>query len=64
MDGISQVRVIIIAPELMAVKSNVIINPITKDDLYKAIILFEEIASILLPKFTGDTNTPKINGIL
>ena len=48
----------------MAVKSNVIINPITKDDLYKAIILFEEIASILLQKFTGDTNTPKLNGIL
>lgn len=35
----------------MAVKSNVIMNPTTRDDLQKATILFKDIASALLPSF-------------
>jgi len=39
----------------MAVKSNVIMNPTTRDDLQKATILFKDIASALLPSFMNTT---------
>ena len=35
----------------MAVKSNVVMNPTTRENLQKAIILFKDIASALLPSF-------------
>jgi len=44
MDGVSQVIQSIKVPELMAVKSNVIMNHTTRDDLQKATILFKDIA--------------------
>ena len=44
--------------ELMAVKSNVILDPSTVGDLQKATILFKCISSALLPSFTNtDTGT-------
>jgi len=54
MDGDSQVLAFIQGikvPELMAVKSNVIMNPTTRDNLQKATIRYKDIASALLPSF-------------
>ena len=54
MDGVSQVQAFlqgIMAPELMSVKSNVILNLTTRYDKKKATILLKDIASTILPSF-------------